>query len=47
MYRLQGELFGDPDFCTLRFTAGTDFGLPSPGEATLVELPNDDFAVES
>jgi len=47
MYRLQGELFGDPDFCTLRFAAGTDFGLPSPGETTLVELPSGDFAVES
>ncbi|UCF32568.1 MAG: hypothetical protein JSV78_09560, partial [Phycisphaerales bacterium] len=47
MYRLQGELFGDPDFCTFRVTGGTDFGLPGPGETTLTELPNGDFAVDS
>jgi len=47
MFRLQGELFGDPDFCTFRITAGSDFGLPSPGETTLTQLPNDDFAVDS
>ncbi|HUW19928.1 MAG TPA: hypothetical protein VMW16_11560 [Sedimentisphaerales bacterium] len=47
MYLLQGELFGDPDFCTLRFRAGADLGLPSPGQTTLVELPNGDFAVDS
>jgi len=47
MYRLQGELFGDPDFCTFRVYGGTDFGLPSPGQTTLERLPNGDFAVES
>ncbi len=47
MFRLQGELFGDPDFCTFRITAGTDFGLPCPGETTLTELPSGDFAVDS
>jgi hypothetical protein len=47
MYRLQGELFGDPDFCAFRITAGTDFGLPGPGETTLTELPSGDFAVDS
>ncbi|MBN1765945.1 MAG: hypothetical protein JW860_11850 [Sedimentisphaerales bacterium] len=47
MYRLYGELFGDPDFCTLRITAGTDFGLPGPGETTLTELPSGDFNVDS
>ena len=47
MYRLQGELFGDPDFCTLRIAAGTDLGLPSPGQTTLTELPSGDFAVDS
>ena len=46
-FRMQGELFGDPDFCTFRFTAGTDFGLPSPGNTVLTELPSGDFAVES
>jgi hypothetical protein len=47
MYRLQGELFGDPDFCTFRVTAGTDYDLPGPGETTLTELPSGDFAVDS
>jgi hypothetical protein len=47
MYRLEGELFGDPDFCTLQITGGTDFGLPSPGQTTLTELPSGDFAVDS
>ena len=46
-YRLKGELFGDPDFCTLRITGGTDFGLPSPGHTTLYELPGRDFGVDS
>ncbi len=47
MYRLQGELFGDPDFCTFRVTGGTDFGLPGPGHTTLTELSSGDFAVDS
>ncbi len=47
VYRLQGELFGDPDFCTFRITAGTDFGLPGPGQTTLTKLPSGDFAVDS
>lgn len=47
MFRLQGELFGDPDFCTFRITGGTDFGLPSPGQTTLTRLPSGDFAVDS
>ena len=47
MHRLHGELFGDPDFCVLRISAGGDFGLPSPGEATLTQLPTGDFAVDS
>jgi hypothetical protein len=47
MFRLQGELFGDPDFCTLRFWAGTSLGLPSPGQTTLYELPSGDYAVDS
>ena len=47
IFRLQGELFGDPDFCVFRFRAGTDLGLPSPGETTLIQLPSGDFAVDS
>jgi hypothetical protein len=47
MFRLQGQLFGDPDFCTFVITAGTDFGLPSPGQTTLTELPSGDFNVDS
>jgi hypothetical protein len=47
MYRLQGEVFGDPDFCELIVTAGTDYGLPGPGQTTLTELPSGDFAVDS
>jgi hypothetical protein len=47
LFRLQGELFGDPDFCEFRITGGTDFGLPSPGHTTLTELPSGDFAVDS
>jgi len=44
---LDGELFGDPDFCTFRIKGGTSFGMPSPGETHLIELPSGDFAVES
>ncbi|NIM50157.1 MAG: hypothetical protein GTO22_13055, partial [Gemmatimonadales bacterium] len=47
LYHLEGELFGDPDFCTFRVRAGTDYGLPSPGATTLVQLPSGDFAVDS
>jgi len=46
-YRLQGELFGDPDFCEFIITGGTDFGLPGPGQTTLTRLPTGDFAVDS
>lgn len=47
IFRLDGELFGDPDFCAFWITGGTDFGLPCPGEVTLTQLPSGDFAVES
>ncbi|MEM7168441.1 MAG: hypothetical protein AAF581_23560 [Planctomycetota bacterium] len=47
MFRLTGELFGDPDFCTLRINGGTDFGLPSPGQTKLTQLPSGDFNVDS
>jgi hypothetical protein len=47
MFRLRGELFGDPDFDLLRIVAGTDFGMPSPGHTTLTQLPGGDWAVDS
>ncbi len=47
MVRLQGKLFGDPDFEFLGITGGTEFGLPSPGHTTLTQLPSGDFQVDS
>jgi hypothetical protein len=43
---LQGQITGDPDFDLLRITAGTGFGMPSPGHTTLTQAgPN--WAVDS
>lgn len=40
MFRLFGQLPpGDPDFDLLRVTAGVDFGYPSPGHTTLLQVP--------
>ncbi|MBU2692763.1 MAG: hypothetical protein KJ970_17740 [Candidatus Eisenbacteria bacterium] len=47
MFRLSGQLFGDPDFDQLFLIAGTDYGLPGPGHATLTQLPSGDFAIDS
>lgn len=51
MFRLFGQITnpgsGDPDFDLLRIVAGTDFGLPSPGHTTLVQLPGGNWAVDS
>ncbi|MBW2273781.1 MAG: hypothetical protein JRG96_10940 [Deltaproteobacteria bacterium] len=48
MVALQGELFGDPDFCVLRIRAGSDFGLPpSPGHTTLTNIGGDNWSVDS
>jgi len=47
IYALQGEVFGDPDLCTLAFMAGNLLGLDCPGRAILTKLPNGDFAVDS
>ena len=44
---MQGQLFGDPDFDTLVITAGSGFGLPSPGETTLTDNGNGTFQVDS
>jgi hypothetical protein len=30
-YGMAGSIIGDPDFESLQFTAGTDYGFPSPG----------------
>jgi len=47
MFRLFGQITGDPDFDLLRVVGGTDFGLPSPGHTTLTQLPGGDWAVDS
>jgi len=49
MFRLQGQLpIGDPDFDLLKITAGTGFGMPSPGHTTLTRLPGGaNWAVDS
>lgn len=47
MFRLFGQITGDPDFDLLRFVGGTDFGLPSPGHTTLTQLPGGNWAVDS
>jgi hypothetical protein len=47
MFRLEGQIIGDPDFDTLIVRAGTDFGMPSPGSTTLTELPGGDYDVDS
>jgi len=44
---MQGQIFGDPDFDQLLITAGTSFGLPSPGVMTLTDLGGGVFNVES
>jgi hypothetical protein len=47
MVRLEGQLFGDPDFCVLRVRAGDAFGLPSPGLTILTDKGRGRFAVDS
>jgi hypothetical protein len=48
---LQGQITnpgsGDPDFDLLRVTAGSGFGMPSPGHTTLTRLPNGSWNVDS
>ena len=46
MFRLFGQVIGDPDFDLLRITGGTDFGLPSPGHTTLTKSGTN-WAVDS
>jgi hypothetical protein len=47
MFRLSGLLTGDPDFDLLRITAGTAFGMPSPGHMTLTRQGDGNWAVDS
>jgi hypothetical protein len=48
MFALQGQLPpGDPDFDLLRITAGTGFGMPSPGHTTLTRASGGNWSVDS
>lgn len=49
MFQMQGQIIGDPDFDLLRITAGTGFGMPSPGHTTLTRLgpPGSNWNVDS
>jgi hypothetical protein len=46
LFRLQGQIVGDPDFDLLRITAGTAFGMPSPGH-TIFTQNGGGWAVDS
>jgi FlgD Ig-like domain len=46
-FAFQSQLSGDPDFDLLRITAGTTFGMPSPGHTTLTSLPAGQWNVDS
>jgi hypothetical protein len=45
--QLQGQITLDPDFALLRITAGTSFGLPSPGRAILTRDETGDFLADT
>jgi hypothetical protein len=47
MFRIDGQIIGDPDFDLLRITAGTAFGMPSPGHTTLTQGPGGNWNVDS
>jgi hypothetical protein len=47
LFRTSGQITGDPDFDLLRITAGTDFGMPSPGHTTLTQLSGGHWNVDS
>ncbi len=47
MLSIQGQLFGDPDFDFLQITAGTNQGLPSPGQTTLTDVGGGEWNVDS
>lgn len=47
-FMMQGQLPpGDPDFDLLRITAGTAFGMPSPGHTTLTQVSGGNWNVDS
>jgi hypothetical protein len=45
--QLQGQITLDPDFDLLRITAGTAFGMPSPGRAILTRDETGDFLADT
>jgi hypothetical protein len=47
MLQAMGQIVGDPDFDLLRVSAGSGFGLPSPGHTTLRLLPSGNWNVDS
>lgn len=47
MFRLFGQITGDPDFDLLRIVAGTDFGMPSPGATKLTDVGGGNWQVDS
>ncbi|MCP4899323.1 MAG: hypothetical protein GY906_20355, partial [bacterium] len=47
LFQMQGGIVGDPDFDQLQLTAGTGFGLPSPGQTTLTRRHGGPFSVDS
>ena len=47
IFQLEGELFGDPDFCMFRIYAGSDYGLPSPGQFILSKMLSGNFNIDS
>ena len=47
VFKMQGQITGDPDFDLLRITAGDGFGLPSPGHTTLTSVGGGNWNVDS
>jgi hypothetical protein len=46
LFGMNGQIVGDPDFDLLRITAGTNYGLPSPGH-TIFTQSGGNWAVDS
>jgi len=47
IWSMQGELFGDPDFCTIAITAGNSHSLNSPGHTTFADIGGGQYNVDS